>query len=63
MALDRPYDDGATDAPLERRAHRGGSDAHDAVTIAEPRTRLELRALLEAMDMPTDPIAKLNVQG
>jgi hypothetical protein len=30
------------------------------VTAAE---RDELRALLEAMDMPTDPIAKLNVQG
>jgi hypothetical protein len=29
------------------------------VTAAE---RDELRALLEAMDMPTDPIAKLNVQ-
>ncbi len=35
--------------------------AHQApVTAAE---RDELRALLEAMDMPTDPIAKLNVQG
>ena len=30
------------------------------VTAAE---RDELRALLEAMDMPVDPIAKLNVQG
>jgi hypothetical protein len=29
------------------------------VTAAE---RDELRALLEAMEMPTDPIAKLNVQ-
>ena len=35
--------------------------AHDTpVTAAE---RDELLALLEAMDMPTDPIAKLNVQG
>jgi len=34
--------------------------AHQApVTAAE---RDELRALLEAMEMPTDPIAKLNVQ-
>jgi hypothetical protein len=33
---------------------------HAPVTAAE---RDELRALLEAMDMPTDPIAKLNVQG
>jgi hypothetical protein len=30
------------------------------VTAAE---RDELLALLEAMDMPTDPISKLNVQG
>jgi len=30
------------------------------VTAAE---RDELLALLEAMDMPTDPIAELNVQG
>lgn len=30
------------------------------VTAAE---RDELLALLEAMDMPTDPIGKLNVQG
>ena len=35
--------------------------AHNApVTAAE---RDELLALLEAMDMPTDPIGKLNVQG
>jgi len=33
---------------------------HTPVTAAE---RDELFALLEAMDMPTDPIAKLNVQG
>ena len=33
---------------------------HTPVTAAE---RDELLALLEAMDMPTDPIAKLNVQG
>ena len=32
---------------------------HIPVTAAE---RDELLALLEAMDMPTDPIAKLNVQ-
>jgi len=30
------------------------------VTAAE---RDELRALLEAMHMPTDPIGQLNVQG
>jgi len=35
--------------------------AHNTpVTAAE---RDELLALLEAMDMPTDPISKLNVQG
>jgi hypothetical protein len=35
--------------------------AHQApVTAAE---RDELRALLEAMELPTDPIAELNVQG
>ena len=35
--------------------------AHNVpVTAAE---RDELLALLEAMDMPTDPIGKLNVQG
>jgi hypothetical protein len=35
--------------------------AHNTpVTAAE---RDELLALLEAMDMPTDPIDKLNVQG
>ena len=33
---------------------------HTPVTAAE---RDELLALLEAMDMPTDPIAELNVQG
>jgi hypothetical protein len=33
---------------------------HAPVTAAE---RDELRALLEAMRMPTDPIADLNVQG
>jgi hypothetical protein len=33
---------------------------HAPVTAAE---RDELLALLEAMDMPTDPIAELNVQG
>jgi hypothetical protein len=33
---------------------------HTPVTAAE---RDELLALLEAMDMPTDPIAQLNVQG
>jgi hypothetical protein len=33
---------------------------HAPVTAAE---RDELRALLEATSMPTDPIAKLNVQG
>jgi hypothetical protein len=33
---------------------------HTPVTAAE---RDELLALLEAMDMPTDPISKLNVQG
>ena len=32
---------------------------HTPVTAAE---RDELLALLEAMDMPTDPIAELNVQ-
>ncbi len=33
---------------------------HVPVTAAE---RDELLALLEAMEMPTDPIGKLNVQG
>jgi hypothetical protein len=33
---------------------------HTPVTAAE---RDELLALLQAMDMPTDPIAKLNVEG
>ena len=33
---------------------------HTPVTAAE---RDELLALLEAMDMPTDPIGELNVQG
>jgi hypothetical protein len=33
---------------------------HAPVTAAE---RDELRALLEAMSMPTDPIGELNVQG
>ena len=28
-----------------------------------PEERDELRALLEAMNMPTDPIEQLNVQG
>ena len=50
MALDRPHDDGASDAPLEWRVHRGGSDAHDAVAIAEPRTRLEYYEALRTAD-------------
>ena len=33
---------------------------HAPVTAAE---RDELLALLEAMGMPTDPVAELNVQG
>jgi hypothetical protein len=33
---------------------------HTPVTAAE---RDELLALLEAMELPTDPIAELNVQG
>jgi hypothetical protein len=33
---------------------------HTPVTAAE---RDELLALLQAMDMPTDPIAELNVRG
>lgn len=32
-------------------------------TPVTPEERDELRALLEAMDMPTDPIERLNVQG
>ncbi len=35
--------------------------AHHAPVTAEERD--ELLALLEAMQMPTDPIADLNVQG
>lgn len=35
--------------------------AHKAPVTAEERN--ELRELLEAMDMPTDPIEQLNVQG
>jgi hypothetical protein len=32
-------------------------------TPVTPEEKDELRALLEAMDMPTDPIERLNVQG
>jgi hypothetical protein len=32
-------------------------------TPVTPEERDELRALLEAMNMPTDPIGQLNVQG
>ena len=32
-------------------------------TPVTPEERDELRALLEAMSMPTDPIEQLNVQG
>lgn len=35
--------------------------AHNMPVTAEERD--ELRALLEAMDMPTEPIGRLNVQG
>ena len=35
--------------------------AHKTPVTAEERD--ELRALLEAMNMPTDPIGQLNVQG
>jgi hypothetical protein len=32
-------------------------------TPVTPEERNELRALLEAMNMPIDPIGQLNVQG
>jgi hypothetical protein len=35
--------------------------AHNTPVTAEERD--ELLALLEVMDMPTDPVGKLNVQG
>ncbi len=35
--------------------------AHNTPVTSEERD--ELRALLEAMGMPTDPIERLNVQG
>jgi hypothetical protein len=50
MALDRPYDDGASDAPLERRGHRGGSDTDAAATAVETRTRLEYYEVLRGAD-------------
>ena len=50
MTQDRPYDDGASDAPLERRMHRSGSDADSAGTLVEPRTRLEYYEALRATD-------------
>jgi Bacterial EndoU nuclease len=50
MALDRPYDDGASEAPLERRGHRGGSDADAAAAAVETRTRLEYYEVIRAAD-------------
>lgn len=50
MALDRPHDEGANDAPLERRVHRGGSGADSAATMAEWRSRLEYYEVLHATD-------------
>ena len=50
MALDRPHDDDANDAPLERRVHRGGSGADSAATMAEWRSRLEYYEVLHATD-------------
>jgi hypothetical protein len=74
-ALPDRYADRLTDSALwSIKRMRGGGEygeltielaaslaAHHApVTAAE---RDELRALLEAMDLPTDPIAELNVRG
>jgi hypothetical protein len=50
MTLDRPYDEGANDAPLERRVQRGGSGADSAATMAESRSRLEYYEVLHATD-------------
>jgi hypothetical protein len=50
MARDRPYDDGASDAPLERRVHRHGTDAGSAATTVEPRSRLEYYEVIHAAD-------------
>jgi hypothetical protein len=50
MAVDRPHDDGANDAPLERRVHRRGSDAGSAATTVEPRSRLEYYEVIHAAD-------------
>jgi hypothetical protein len=38
-----------------------GAGPHNTPVTAEERD--ELRALLEAMGMPTEPIGRLNVQG
>ena len=59
---------------LEHQAMRGGGEYGEltielAASLAAHRTpvtaeeRDELRALLEAMNMPTEPIDQLNVQG
>lgn len=53
MALDRPYEDGASDALPERRADRDrpAADAARArAALAEPRTRAECNEALRAAD-------------
>ena len=78
MALDRPDDDFEA-LGLDRRWRsltlmRGGGEYGELTielaaslaahkTPVTPEERDELRALLEAMNMPTDPIEQLNVQG
>jgi hypothetical protein len=65
MALDRPDDDfdrPERQVPGELTIELAASLAkhHTPVT---PEERDELRELLEAMRMPTDPIEQLNVQA
>ena len=63
-AHDKPGDDGSADDPHvadPRTDHSASLAAHK--TPVTPEERDELLALLEAMNMPTDPIELLNVQG
>jgi hypothetical protein len=63
MALDRPDDD------MDGGGEYGELTIELAASLAAhkapvtPDERDELRALLEAMNMPTDPIERLNVQA
>jgi hypothetical protein len=73
--LPERFADRLTDSALWSVKHMRGGGEYGLMTIeiaaslaahnkpVSPEERDELRTLLEAMGMPTDPIGQLNVQG